>query len=175
MVEPPRVRDRMTHPEMTLEAADPMREAIQRVSRTHFPAIPVLAEDGRLVGLLTEKDALRTIGLWAYEGLGGASVGDHMSPVTVSLTPDMDLLAALCAFLECHFVCLPVVEGERLVGCLHRHDVLRGLIDWTNAIDADREERMSRDSEHERPTAIESMQQVAATHTRDQLMRIFGR
>jgi CBS domain-containing protein len=175
MLDTPTVRDWMAPPDLTLKATDSMREVIGRVTRVPFSAIPVIDEADRVVGLLSEKDALRTIGHWTYERVSGGTVGDYMSPLGAQVDPDMDLLMAMCAFLECHFVCLPVIEDGKLVGRLHRHDVLKGLVDWESAIDADRGERMSGESEHERPTAIESMLRAAATHTRDQLLRIFRR
>lgn len=175
MVDTPKVRDWMSKAELCLKATDPMREAIARLVKHTFPAIPVLDDDDRVVGLLSEKDALRTIGNWAYDGIAGGRVCDHMSALELQVTPDMDLLTAMRAFLECHFVCLPVTEGDRLVGRLHRHDVLKGLVEWAVAIDAERDQRMARGGEQERPTAIEHIQRVAATHTRDQLMRVFRR
>lgn len=175
MIDTPRVRDWMKKPEQTLHASDSMREAIGRLARTSFPAIPVLDDTGRVVGLLSEKDALRTIAHWAYDGVAGGTVGDRMSPLEVQVTSEMDLLTAMRAFLECHFVCLPVIDDDRLVGRLHRHDVLKGLVEWALAIDAERDARMSRSQEHERPTAIEFIQRVAATHSREQLARIFRR
>lgn len=175
MVDTPKVRDWMTKVELCLKAADPMREAIARLVKHTFPAIPVLDDDNRVVGLLSEKDALRTIGNWAYHGVAGGRVCDHMSALELQVTPDMDLLTAMRAFLECNFVCLPVTEGDRLVGRLHRHDVLKGLVEWAIAIDAERDQRMGRGGEQERPTAIEHIQRVAATHTREQLMRVFRR
>ncbi len=175
MIETPKVRDWMTKTVQTLLDTDEMLEAIRRVARQPFPAVPVLDDSGRLVGLLSEKDVLRTIGNWAYEGIAGGRVGDHMSRLEVQVTPDMDLLTATRAFLECNFVCLPVTEGDRLVGRLLRHDVLKGLVEWTITIDAERGQLMARGGEQERPTAIEHIQRVAATHTREQLMRVFRR
>jgi predicted transcriptional regulator len=153
--------------------SDPMKEAMHDLARSPFPALPVVNDLGVVVGMLTEKDCLRTVSQWAYEGISGGSVGDHMSGIEVRITPEMDLLNAARAFLECNFPCLPVTENDRHVGFIHRHDVLKGIDRWATAIDRERELRLKTTSGHERPSAIEHMQQVAGSHTRAQLSQVF--
>ncbi len=63
-----------------------------------------------VVGMLTEKDCLRIVSQWAYEGVSGGTVGDHMSDLEVRITPDMDLLNAARAFLGVQFL---VSAGHR--------------------------------------------------------------
>ena len=100
-------------------------------------------------------------------------MGNYMSPLEVMVTPDMDLLTAARAFLECDFACLPVMDGDHLVGRLVRHDVLKGIEKWATEINKERESRLTTTPEHERPTAIEELQKVAASHKRKQLSQIF--
>jgi len=152
---------------------DPMKEAMHDLARSPFPAMPVIDESGRIVGILTEKDCLRTVSQWAYEGVSGGTVGNHMSDFDLRIDPEMDLLNAARAFLECNFSCLPVTEDDRLVGFIHRHDVLKGIDRWATAIDRERELRLKGTSGHERPSAIQHMQQVAGSHTRAQLSQVF--
>jgi len=85
-----------------------MKQAMHDLARSPFPAMPVVDDFGVVVGVLTEKDCLRTVSQWAYEGVSGGTVGDHMSDLEVRVHPDMDLLNAARAFLECNFSCLPV-------------------------------------------------------------------
>jgi predicted transcriptional regulator len=150
-----------------------MGESINFLSKYEFSAMPVVDEKGALVGLLTEKDALRTIAGWTYDGVAGGTVGDYMSPLRVQLSPKMDLLTAVRAFLGCNFDCLPVIDDNRLVGCLTRDDLLQGMVAWATRIDEDRDKRISSPSEIERPSNIQEMQRVAASHTPDQLAEIF--
>jgi CBS domain-containing protein len=93
-----------------------------------------------------------------------------MSAVKETITPDMDLLAVASIFLQNFFSCLPVQEGGKLVGVIHRLDVLRGIAEWERRLEADREE-------HERagmrPSSIEEMQRVVGTHTKDQVVERF--
>jgi predicted transcriptional regulator len=150
-----------------------MKEAMHALARSPFPALPVVDELGNVVGVLSEKDCLRTLSQWAYEGISGGTVGDHMSQLEVRITPEMDLLTAARAFLETNFSCLPVTDNDRLAGFLHRHDLLKGIDRWATAIDRERELRIKSTSGHERPTAIQHMQRIAASHTKEQLAQVF--
>lgn len=173
MAKTPIVRHTMGRSTRAFRTEEPMKEAMHDLARSPFPAMPVVDEFGRVVGVLTEKDCLRTVSQWAYEGVSGGTVGAHMSDLEVQVTPDMDLLKAARAFLECNFSCLPVTDDGHLVGFIHRHDVLKGIDRWATAIDRERELRLKTISGHERPSAIQHMQQVAASHTRKQMAQVF--
>jgi predicted transcriptional regulator len=169
----PTVSEWMDDPPEAFRQDEPMRGAINFLSKSEFSAMPVVDDAGSLVGLLTEKDALRTIAGWTYDSVAGGTVADYMSELKVRLASDMDLLTALRAFLECNFACLPVTQGNRMVGCLSRDNLLKGMVAWATAIDEDRDKRLSSPSEIERPSSIEEMQRVAASHTPNQLVEIF--
>lgn len=173
MVDVPIVRKLMGKAARTFHADEPMGEAMRTLARSSFAAIPVVDDEGRVVGLLSEKDCLRTITQWAYERVAGGTVGDYMSGLEIVVTPDMDVLTAALAFLECNFACLPVTEGEKLVGRLVRHEVLKGIERWATAIDKERGSRLTTTPEHERPSTIEEIQRVASSHSRDELSQIF--
>jgi len=173
MAKTPIVRNYMRKVSRTFRTDDDMSKAMGILARSSFPAIPVVDEDGLVAGLLTEKDVVRTIIQWAYDQRAGGPVRNYMSPLEVMVTPDMDLLTAARAFLECNFSCLPVMDGDRLVGRLVRHDVLKGIEKWATEINKEREGRLTTSPEHQRPTAIEELQKVAASHTRKELSQIF--
>ena len=173
MAQTPTVKFVMGKSTRAFRADKPMKEAMHELARSPFPAWPVVDDYGVVVGVLSEKDCLRTMSQWAYEGISGGTVGDHMSDVEVQVTPEMDLLTAARAFLECNFSCLPVTEDGRLAGFIHRHDVLKGIDRWATAIDRERELRLKTTSGHERPSGIQQMQKVAASHSREQLAQVF--
>ena len=173
MATTPIVKSVMGKSTQAFRLADPMKEAMHDLARSPFPALPVVDDLGVVVGMVSEKDCLRTVSQWAYEGISGGTVGDHMSGIEVQVTPEMDLLNAARAFLECNFSCLPVTENDRLVGFIHRHDALKGIDQWATAIDRERELRLNTTSGHERPSAIQHMQKVAGSHTREQMSQVF--
>lgn len=173
MAKTPIVRGFMKKASRTFRVDDSMADCMSALARSSFAAIPVKDERGHVVGLLSEKDVLRTIIEWAYDERAGGVVGDYMSSLEVIVTPDMDLLTAARAFLECNFSCLPVMEGEKLVGRVTRHDVLKGIERWATEINKERAGRLTKTSGHERPSAMGEIQKVAASHTREQLSQIF--
>ena len=157
----------------TFHMDERMADCMTALARSSFAAIPVVNDDGIVVGALTEKDVLRTIINWAYEQRAGGKVGNYMSPLKVMVTPDMDLLTAARAFLECNFSCLPVLKDDVLVGRLSRHDCLRGIEKWATEINKERSGRLTQPSGHERPSAMGEIQKVASSHSREQLTQIF--
>jgi len=157
----------------TFEINLPMPEAAGIVARSPVAAVPVVDDNGEVVGLLTEKDCLRAVGRWAYEGISGGVVGDYMSDYTVRLTPQMDLLSASLAFVETNFACLPVMDGDRLVGRLRRHELLTALERWAAEINKELADRVTATSGHQRPSAIPHMLKVVGSHTRSQISQIF--
>ena len=173
MAKTPIVKKYMKKPSRTFREDEEMAPCMSILARSSFPAIPVLNEDDEVVGLLTEKDVIRTVINWAYDQRAGGKVGEYMSPLEVMVTPEMDLLTAARAFMECNFSCLPVIDGERLVGRITRHDVLRGLEKWATEINKERAGRLTKTPDHERPSAMGEIQKVASSHTREQLSQIF--
>ena len=173
MAKTPIVRKYMKKASKTFRENEEMSPCMSILARSSFAAVPVLNDDGEVVGLLTEKDVIRTIINWAYDQRAGGKVGDHMSPLEVIVTPDMDLLTAARAFLETNFACLPVLEDEKLVGRITRHDILHGLEKWATEINRERAGRLTKTPDHERPSAMGEIQKVASSHTREQLSQIF--
>jgi CBS domain-containing protein len=173
MAKTPIVRKYMKKASRTFREDEEMAPCMSILARSSFPAIPVVNEDNKVVGLLTEKDVIRTVINWAYDQRAGGCVGDYMSSLEVVVTPEMDLLTAARAFLECNFSCLPVMEGDKLIGRVTRHDVLRGLEKWATEINKERASRLTKTPEHERPSAMGEIQKIAASHTREQLSEIF--
>ena len=173
LVAAPTVRDVMRKPTRSFKLDQPMPEAAGIVARSPVAAMPVVNDNGEVVGLLTEKDCLRAVGRWAYEGISGGEVKDYMSELTVRLTPQMDLLSASLAFIECNFACLPVMDGEELVGRLQRHELLRALESWAADINKELEVRVTAEPDHRRPSAIPHMLKLVGSATREQISQIF--
>ena len=173
VVTAPNVRDVMRKPSRTLRMDLPMPEAAAIIACSPVAAVPVVDENGEVVGLLTEKDCLRAVGRWAYEGISGGEVKDYMSGITARLTPQMDLLSASLAFIECNFSCLPVMEDDQLVGRLVRHELLTALEKWATQINKDLADRVTHTPDHERPSAIPHMLKVVGNATREQISQIF--
>jgi predicted transcriptional regulator len=82
----------------------------------------------------------------------------------------MDLLAVAGKFLESNFSCLPVLDGEKLVGRIGRHDILAAFIKWQAALD---KANANAGEGPGRPSSIEEMQRVIGSMNRDQAAERF--
>ena len=106
----------------------PIRRAVALLLRDRAAAAPVVGDNGTLRGILTQKDCFRPALTASYYQEWKGTVADHMSRNVVTLPLGADLTTAAEAFLEHTHRAFPVVDGERLVGILHRSDVLAALV-----------------------------------------------
>ena len=96
-------------------------DAAQRMVARSVGAMLVV-EGERLLGIFTERDALRAVAARVEES---ARVGDWMThhPDTIEATDSTDHAAAL--MIHGGFRHLPVVEGGKTVGILSIRDLMR--------------------------------------------------
>lgn len=131
------VNDLMQKDVVTLTPDDTLRLAddVMRLGRIrHFP---VVARDGALVGVLSQRDLFRA-GLSSLlavpvaaqrEWLGGIDVGTVMTRTVVTIEPEAPARRAAELMLERCIGCLPVVDANgSLVGLLSETDCLRWLV-----------------------------------------------
>jgi CBS domain-containing protein len=103
------------------------------MSEGGFGSVPILAKDGKLVGIVSEYDLLKTI----EEGkeLAKVTAGEIMikDPITVSRnTPAMEIIHLL---QERHFIRTPVVDADgKLAGVVSRRDIVQGYLRATKPI-----------------------------------------
>jgi acetoin utilization protein AcuB len=129
------VRDIMTPAPCTVSLATSVSEAQRLMQQQHIEHLPV-CEDGRLVGLVSERDLLRVLpspatSLAAYELhylLERLSVADIMSRFPVTIGPDHTVTEAASRMLSHKVDVLPVTENRRLVGLLTRTHMLYAFI-----------------------------------------------
>src|SRR6516162_6169537 len=125
-----RVRDVMTAEVTTLQRNDKLTLAddIMRLGRIRH--LPVLDEDGRLAGIVSQRDLFRGA-LAKALGYGERAqrqlmdtlvVKELMTSDVITTTPDTPLTDAAHVLVERKIGCLPVVEAGRLVGIITEGD-----------------------------------------------------
>jgi len=172
----PRARDMMEEVRLTFAPDMDLMQAIEELARHGVSAAAVMDSQRTLRGILTEKDCLRLLYDSALHRSRGGRVADFMSKLDEFLDADMDIFRISEVFLHNNFPMLPVVEDGKVVGCITRHHMLRGIMSMTEAedsgvvkIEADAEKAV------QRPRGIREMQQVYASYSKSQLVSRVGR
>ena len=119
------VRDCMQPDPFTLSPSLTVSEATIALITRSLSGAPVLDDDGELIGMFSEADALKAMLDADYHGIGSGCVVDYMSREVHGVPVAATVQEAAEMFLRYHRRTLPVVQGPRLVGLLSRGDVLR--------------------------------------------------
>lgn len=96
------------------------------MTRRNLGSLPVVEQDGTLVGIVTDYDLLQAM----IEGrdLRNISAMGIMSTVPVTVTEDRTLLEVAELFQDRSLTRVPVVRNKKLVGILARRDLLFGYM-----------------------------------------------
>ncbi len=127
MAKLPMVREHMDTRPLNLRTDVPILEAIDFLLDNHITGAPVVDDEGKLVGLLSEKDCLRLIARGVDADVPKGSVGDFMSTEITTIEPDMNIYFTAGVFLSHSMRRLPVVEKGKLIGVITRFDILRAI------------------------------------------------
>jgi acetoin utilization protein AcuB len=136
MGQPARVRDFMTRNPVTLRDDDLLRQAVEVVMVRRIRHIPVLDAEGRLVGIVTDRDVQGTLpsplsaaAPEEYEAiLETTPLARIMTRNVITVAADDLAGEAVETLLADKIDGLPVVENDRLVGIFTVRDVLRAFL-----------------------------------------------
>jgi CBS domain-containing protein len=118
------VREAMGGPVDTCAAGVTVAQAAKRMTDGDHGAMPITLH-GFLIGIVTERDILKSIGLGNDPDL--TTVNDLMTPDPDYLEPDVSVDDAAEWMLAAGYRHLPVVEDGRILGILSIKDVLWAL------------------------------------------------
>ncbi len=109
-------RDIMTHEVISISPQASLQDAARLLSDYHISGVPVLDDERRMVGIVTQADII---------GKAGETVADIMTNrvVSVSETASVDEVAQILT--SNRFKRVPVLRGERVVGIVSRADIVR--------------------------------------------------
>ena len=106
----------------------PIRRAAALLVEAGAAAAPVVDDNQKLAGFLTQKDCFRSALHASYYREWKGNVADHMSRQVVCVEPDSDLIQAARMFLSHPHRVFPVCDAGEVVGIVHRSDILAELI-----------------------------------------------
>jgi len=110
------VKDVMTTKVITVKEDQSKQQAARLLSQHRISGLPVVNDDGVLVGVVTEYDVI------AKEG---QTVSDIMTRGVISVTPDTDLEEVSHILVHERIKRLPVLDQGQLVGIVSRADLVR--------------------------------------------------
>jgi CBS domain-containing protein len=135
-------REIMTSPVVTAEPDLPIKDAARLLDRNDITALPVLDEQQRLVGIVSEADLLH--GEIAHDPRGharpvdddkerAATVSDVMTLGVITVNENTDAADIARLMLDTAVKSIPVTHGARVVGIVSRRDLIRVIAtrdDW---------------------------------------------
>jgi acetoin utilization protein AcuB len=132
------VADWMTRQVVTIGPDESVSRAMHLMRDKGIKHLPVL-KDSRLVGVISDRDIRayapsKATSLDVYEInylLAKATVKEAMGVLLTTTTPETPVEEAALAMLEGNIGCLPVLDGEVLVGIISDRDIFRALVDIT--------------------------------------------
>ena len=135
------IERRMTRNPVTATPDMSIAEASNLMKQEKVHRLPVLDKDKKLVGLITEKDILYaspspasslSIHEMAYL-LSKLTVKKLMSKNVVTINKDTTVEEAARMMVDQDLSCLPVLEGDKLIGIVSKSDMFKILLELFGA------------------------------------------
>jgi acetoin utilization protein AcuB len=137
------VRERMSRSPVTVSTDAPITEALKVMRTNSVRRLPVLDKEGRLVGIVSEKDLLyaspsSATSLSIYEMhymLSQLKVTEVMTTDVTTVSPDTPLEEAARIMADNKIGGLPVIQDDRLVGIITETDIFTVFLEMLGARD----------------------------------------
>lgn len=130
-----KLRQVMSQPVIRISPTESVAVAARTLNRYNIGALPVCGSDGRLCGLVTDRD-LVTRCLAAGRSPSATPVADVMTTRVVAARPDMDATLAASLMGREQIRRLPVLEGGKLCGMVSLGDLAKAEETSVDAADA---------------------------------------
>ncbi|MCX8055547.1 MAG: CBS domain-containing protein [Ignavibacteria bacterium] len=108
----------------------PIRIAIEYLANNKIGVLLVLSEDGKICGIISERDIIREFAKSKEETLDKL-VGEVMTRQVIFVEPDDEIEYAEKVFTQNKIRHLPVLQQKRLVGLISIGDVVKAALNET--------------------------------------------
>jgi len=130
------VRDVMTPNPITVKPDVPFQDALKLLREKGVRRLPVVDEEGKLVGIVTEKDLLyaspskaTTLDVWELSYLlSKLTVKDVMTKNVITVSDDTPIEEAAKIMADSKIGALPVMHEGELVGIVTETDIFKVLL-----------------------------------------------
>ncbi|WP_445383626.1 CBS domain-containing protein [Robiginitalea sp. IMCC43444] len=126
-----RVRDYMTKELITFKPDQSVEEVIDLLIKHRISGGPVVDEDGKLVGIISEGDCIKHISESRYFNMPSKEnqVSSRMIRDVETIDGNMNIFDAAQKFLNARRRRFPILENGRLVGQISQKDVLKATME----------------------------------------------
>ena len=102
-----------------------LTDVIALLLRWHISAMPVVDDEDKMVGILSEIDLVNL----TFDGnAGDTTVEEVMVTDIVSFSPDTQLADLVQSFSKRHLRRVPIIDKGKVVGIVSRRDILREML-----------------------------------------------
>jgi CBS domain-containing protein len=112
-----------SHEIITIGPEQTLQEVIELLVRHNIGALPVLDEQDKLVGIISERDVIRRAA--ETEKLHDTAVREIMTRAVVVGMPQDDVISVAHTMTEKRFRHLPIMQGDKLVGIISIGDLIK--------------------------------------------------
>lgn len=121
------VADLMEKEYITLTSGMAITEAVSILMEQRVTGAPVIDEEGHVLGLLSEKECLRSLLTGAYDRMPAGIVSDFMLKEFIAVPSNMGVFELAELMVKEPIRRFMVVDDDKLVGQITRRDLLRGI------------------------------------------------
>jgi len=134
----------MTRPVITVRPETPIQDALQLMRTDHIRRAPVVDEQGRLVGIVAERDLLEaspsdatSLSIWeVHYLLSKITVERIMTRTVVTVTEDTPIEEAARVMADNKIGGLPVMRDNEVVGIVTETDLFKVFLELLGAREA---------------------------------------
>lgn len=127
-----KIRDFMEDEVLFVRSTSNLEQAIQSMIKHRINGIPVVDEEMKVVGIVTEGDLIARSEMFDKDfnpaELAMLRVTELMTRNPIVIDSEADINNAIAIFAATNIKQIPVIKNSRLVGILARKDVIKGML-----------------------------------------------
>jgi acetoin utilization protein AcuB len=127
----------MTPKPRTVTTGTSLKAALELLKSNPFRHLPVVDQDGKLTGIVTERSLLQssptsatTLSVFEVDYiLSHTQVGQVMHSSVITVGPELPIEEAARIMIDHRIGCLPVIEQDTLIGIISDTDIFRAFVE----------------------------------------------
>ena len=120
-------KDVMQSPAVAATPLASLRDVAVQLVKNGFSGMPVAAEDGKVIGVVTESDIVRA--LIQGHRLEYLTARDALSSPPITVDAEAPIETVMEKLAENRIMRVPVTNRGKLVGIISRRDVIRAILE----------------------------------------------